>query len=77
MGTHNAARRLLEGLSSTASAVSSASAGPARMLAEWTADRIAPDYWVPNAEIKGCIRMPACLYVTHIYHVVVHVFVLV
>lgn len=50
-GTHNAARRMMEALTVTADVVTSASAKPARFIADWTTDKIAPDYWVPNALI--------------------------
>eukprot|EP00117_Sycon_ciliatum_P010764 scpid54053/ scgid0522/ Zinc finger FYVE domain-containing protein 1; Double FYVE-containing protein 1; SR3; Tandem FYVE fingers-1 len=52
--TQNAGRRLLEGVSTASSVVSSIGATPARFLADWVADSIAPDYWVPNAQITNC-----------------------
>lgn len=34
-----------------ADTIGSLSAGPTKVLAEWTADRIAPAYWIPNFQI--------------------------
>ncbi|BFZ06936.1 hypothetical protein BsWGS_09976 [Bradybaena similaris] len=53
-GTHNAARKVLEGFHYVADTVSSVSARPAKYLAEWTADKINPSYWMPNSEIIKC-----------------------
>ncbi|KAK7103992.1 zinc finger FYVE domain-containing protein 1-like isoform X2 [Littorina saxatilis] len=56
-GTHNAARKVIDGFSYVADTISSVSAKPAKFLGEWTADQIAPEYWVPNSQIimcKGC-----------------------
>ena len=50
-GTHNAARKVIESVSFVADTISSVSAKPAKLLSEWTADQIAPAYWVPNSQI--------------------------
>ena len=50
-GTHNAARKVIESVSYVAGTISSVSAKPAKLLSEWTADQIAPAYWVPNSQI--------------------------
>lgn len=54
IGTHNAARRLLDGVSSLSTTVSSISTAPSRSVSGWLADRIAPSYWRPNADITNC-----------------------
>ncbi|XP_022086002.1 zinc finger FYVE domain-containing protein 1-like [Acanthaster planci] len=53
-GTHNAARRVVDGLSSVIETVSSVSARPTQMVTQWMTDQIAPAYWRPNAEITVC-----------------------
>ncbi len=53
-GTHNAARRLLDGVNCLSSTVSAISTAPSRTLTGWVADRIAPTYWRPNADITNC-----------------------
>ena len=53
-GTHNAARRLLDGVSSLSDTVTTLSTAPSRNVSGWMADRIAPAYWRPNAEITNC-----------------------
>lgn len=53
-GTHNAARKVLDSFHYVRDAVSTISARPTKMLAEWTADQIAPAYWVPNSQITKC-----------------------
>ena len=45
-------RRVLDGVGSVASAVSGVSTTPSKMVASWTADQLAPSYWVPNSKIK-------------------------
>ena len=55
LGTDNAARRLLDGVNSLSSTVSSlSSAAPSKSVSAWMADRIAPSYWRPNADITNC-----------------------
>ncbi|XP_070579045.1 zinc finger FYVE domain-containing protein 1-like isoform X2 [Ptychodera flava] len=58
-GTHNAARRLLDGLSHVAGTVGSVGAKPTKMLSDWMTDQIAPAYWIPNNQIKECSN-PDC-----------------
>ncbi|XP_066280144.1 zinc finger FYVE domain-containing protein 1-like isoform X1 [Branchiostoma lanceolatum] len=53
-GTHNAARRLIDGVHHVAGTVGELSAKPSKMLGSWVADQIAPAYWVPNARITKC-----------------------
>ncbi|XP_077997620.1 zinc finger FYVE domain-containing protein 1-like isoform X2 [Glandiceps talaboti] len=55
-GTHNAARKLLDGLSHVAGSVGYVSARPTKMLSDWMTDRIAPAYWIPNSEINECFK---------------------
>ena len=50
----NTARRLLDGMGNMADAVSSVSSRPARMVAEWMSNQVAPKYWVPNNKITVC-----------------------
>lgn len=51
--THSA-RMLLDGVSYLADTVTSLSAQPTKAITNWATDRIAPDYWVPNAKIIAC-----------------------
>lgn len=53
-GTHNAARRFLDGVSSFSSSVTAISSVPAKSLSGWMADKIAPHYWRPNSDITNC-----------------------
>jgi len=53
-GTHNAARRVLDSVTSLSGSVSEVSSAPAANLARWAADQVAPSYWRPNAEISCC-----------------------
>ncbi|XP_041468091.1 zinc finger FYVE domain-containing protein 1-like [Lytechinus variegatus] len=55
-GTHNAGRRLLDGIHQVVDVVSSVSAKPTTMMSQWMMDQIAPPYWRPNAEITACHR---------------------
>ena len=50
-GTHNAARRLIDGLGYVTDSIASVSAGPAKAVSMWITDKIAPPYWTPNSEI--------------------------
>jgi len=52
IGTHNAARKLIDGLNYVAESISTVSSKPSKAVADWMADQIAPPYWVPNAKIK-------------------------
>ena len=56
-GTHNAARRLWDGLSYVSDTVVTLSAKPSKMVGNWVTDRIAPPYWRPNAEIQVGIAL--------------------
>lgn len=53
-GSHNAARRLLDGINYVSESIAGVSAKPTKMVTDWVTDKIAPAYWVPNAEIKVC-----------------------
>ena len=50
-GTHNAARRLLDGIHYMSDTLASVSAKPTKAVTHWVTDQIAPPYWVPNAKI--------------------------
>ena len=54
LGTHNAARRLLDGVTTLSTTVSELSSAPTKNVSQWLADRVAPSYWRPNAEITNC-----------------------
>ncbi|XP_045162040.1 zinc finger FYVE domain-containing protein 1-like [Mercenaria mercenaria] len=56
IGTHNAARKLIDGISYVAESIGTVSAKPTKVMTDWMADQIAPAYWVPNAKIKKCHR---------------------
>ncbi|XP_040577741.1 zinc finger FYVE domain-containing protein 1 [Lepeophtheirus salmonis] len=54
-GTQNAARLLLDGVTTIGGTVSNLStAVPAKTMSNWVTDKIAPDYWKPNSEISQC-----------------------
>lgn len=48
----NSAQKVLDGVSYLTEAVTSIGAPPTKLLTSWVADKIAPDYWRPNNEIK-------------------------
>ncbi|XP_055684593.1 zinc finger FYVE domain-containing protein 1-like isoform X2 [Lutzomyia longipalpis] len=48
------AQMLLDGVSYLAETVSNLSAQPSKAITDWATDKIAPDYWVPNAQIIHC-----------------------
>jgi len=50
-GTHNAARRIVDGLTFVSDTVTDYSKKPTRIVSNWVTDRIAPPYWTPNAVI--------------------------
>ncbi|KAK6998031.1 Zinc finger FYVE domain-containing protein 1 [Biomphalaria glabrata] len=58
-GSHNAARKVIDGFHYVANTISSVGARPTKYLGEWTADQINPSYWVPNSEIIKCSN-PEC-----------------
>lgn len=51
--THSA-RMLLDGVSYLADTVTSLGAQPTKAISNWATDKIAPDYWLPNAKIVTC-----------------------
>ncbi|XP_063720451.1 zinc finger FYVE domain-containing protein 1-like [Symsagittifera roscoffensis] len=53
-GSHNACRQLIDGLSNVAGTISSLTARPIGYVSDWATDQVAPEYWVPNSEIKEC-----------------------
>ncbi|XP_048586384.1 zinc finger FYVE domain-containing protein 1 isoform X2 [Nematostella vectensis] len=50
----NASRRLLDGVKYLSDTVGAYSTPSSRAMTAWIADRVAPDYWVPNAQILAC-----------------------
>jgi len=50
-GTHNAARRIVDGLTYVTDTVTDYSKKPTKVVTNWVTDRIAPPYWIPNSEI--------------------------
>ena len=54
LGTHNAARRLLDGVTTLSGTLSELSSAPSKNVSQWLADRVAPSYWRPNSEITNC-----------------------
>ncbi len=50
-GTHNAARRVLDGLNYMSDTLVSVGTKPTKMVSAWVTDKIAPPYWVPNSQI--------------------------
>ena len=52
-GSHNACRQLIDGLSNVAGTISSLTARPIGYVSDWATDQVAPEYWVPNSEIKA------------------------
>ncbi|XP_030073345.1 zinc finger FYVE domain-containing protein 1 isoform X2 [Microcaecilia unicolor] len=51
---HNAARRVLDGMSVVMQSVTEYSAQPMRSATSWLMDQVAPSYWRPNHEITTC-----------------------
>ena len=51
-GTHNAARRIVDGLTYVSNTVTDYSKKPTKVVSNWVTDRIAPPYWIPNSEIS-------------------------
>eukprot|EP00095_Tigriopus_kingsejongensis_P011881 maker-scaffold410_size180147-snap-gene-0.28 protein:Tk11881 transcript:maker-scaffold410_size180147-snap-gene-0.28-mRNA-1 annotation:"zinc finger fyve domain-containing protein 1" len=58
-GTHNAARRMLDGVSQISEIVGNITAAPKKSAADWVANQVNPPYWRPNASIIYC---HACRY---------------
>eukprot|EP00094_Tigriopus_californicus_P012713 TCALIF_12290-PA protein Name:"Similar to ZFYVE1 Zinc finger FYVE domain-containing protein 1 (Homo sapiens)" AED:0.02 eAED:0.02 QI:61/1/1/1/1/0.75/4/514/657 len=53
-GTHNAARRMLDGVSQIGEMVSQITAVPKKSAADWVANQVNPPYWTPNSVIVYC-----------------------
>lgn len=53
----HSARMLLDGVSYLAETVSNLSAQPTNYFRDWATDKIAPAYWVPNAQIIVSVAM--------------------
>lgn len=56
-GTHNAARRFLDGINYVTDSIVSVSAKPTKAVSMWLTDQIAPPYWVPNAKITVSFKL--------------------
>lgn len=50
----NAAQRVLDSVNYITETVTSISAKPTKLVSEWVADQIAPNYWIPNSRILHC-----------------------
>jgi hypothetical protein len=50
----NAAQRVLDSVNYITETVTTISAKPTKMVSEWVADQIAPNYWIPNSMILHC-----------------------
>lgn len=44
-------RKLLDGVSGVAEAITNVGSKPTKMISSWVSDQIAPDYWIPNYKI--------------------------
>ncbi|KAE8585588.1 hypothetical protein XENTR_v10021368 [Xenopus tropicalis] len=51
---HNAAQRLLDGVTIVVQTVNNYSIGPKTTVTSWLTDQVAPAYWRPNCEIIEC-----------------------
>jgi hypothetical protein len=51
-GTHNAARRVLDGIHYVSNTIASVGYKPTKMVTNWVTDKIAPPYWIPNSQIS-------------------------
>lgn len=58
LNTAVTARKLLDGVSGMAEAITSVGSKPTKMISSWVSDKIAPDYWIPNYKIL--VRDRAC-----------------
>eukprot|EP00731_Ephydatia_muelleri_P028164 Em0019g1037a len=47
-------RKLLDGVSGVAEAITNVGSKPTKMISSWVSDQIAPDYWIPNYKILVC-----------------------
>lgn len=52
--SHNAAQKLLDGISYVSEGLAHLSAKPAKAVSNLVNDQIAPAYWTPNSKIKKC-----------------------
>ena len=59
-GTHNAARRIVDGLTYVSDTVTDYSKKPTKVVTNWVTDRIAPPYWIPNAQISVSFTAVSC-----------------
>lgn len=50
----NAAQRVLDSVNYLTETVTTISAKPTKLVSEWVADQIAPNYWIPNSRILHC-----------------------
>jgi len=50
----NAAQRVLDSVNYITETVTTISAKPTKLVSEWVADQIAPNYWIPNSMILHC-----------------------
>lgn len=48
----NAARRVLDGVKYVTDTVSAYSSPSSRVVTDWIADQVAPEYWIPNSQIN-------------------------
>lgn len=50
----NAAQRVLDSVNYITETVTTIGAKPTKLVSEWVADQIAPNYWIPNSMILHC-----------------------
>jgi len=69
-GTHNAARRIVDGLTYVSDTVTDYSKKPTKVVTNWVTDRIAPPYWIPNSQITVSDSDSLLHYsdVMHVFH---------
>ncbi|KAG5447571.1 Zinc finger FYVE domain-containing protein 1 [Clonorchis sinensis] len=53
-GIHTFSQVLVDGVNSVTKHITGLAAPPARFIGDYLADSMAPDYWVPNANIRNC-----------------------
>ena len=68
-GTHNAARRIVDGLTYVSDTVTDYSKKPTKVVTNWVTDRIAPPYWIPNAQITVCNSCILSLW--HVFFIII------
>ncbi|XP_069064189.1 zinc finger FYVE domain-containing protein 1-like isoform X1 [Pleurodeles waltl] len=54
MENHNAAQRVLDGVTGVIQSLNEYSLGPTRAVTSWLTDQVAPAYWRPNSQITEC-----------------------